>query len=612
MDTVDRRLADAQRWVLAATTLLSALAIWRPLPDPFMLPKLTVIVLGVVVLLGVAAVRALRAAQVTVPVGLTLWTAGAFAAALVLATLTAANVALAFVGNHSRYGGLLSYASYLVVFLVAARLFATSSTRPVVLSLLGAMAGVATYGVLQIAGLDPYEWVAARDRTIFSTMGNTNFAGAYVALVLPVAAAVVLLPGWSRGGRIAAAVIALGSAAYMLATAASQAVLAAVAGLLVVGIAWMLAARHSTARSKAHPRPRWQRWVAGAGVLVVLVLGGLLGSRVAADAADSFVERLQFWQAAVSIAVDHPIVGTGLDSFRDQFPRYRPAAHAVERDYQITDSAHNAVLGMLSNGGVLLALTYLALVGYTGWALLRGLRTVAGERVLPLAAFGGMWLAYQVQSLVSVDVPPLAFLHFLSAGMIVALATTPTTRSWALPLPRARHDRFLPRTGATGRPVAAALLAVVLLLGVSAAWAGMRPLRADLAAAGSRGLQEGRGLPGLDRAVMLAPWEAEYRLLQAQSRLDAGDRQGAYEAAAAAAELRRGSSKLAVGNVDLALRLEDDAAARRWMELALERDPNNPVVLERGAKFFRDVGDLARAEDLERHLDELRTRYGGE
>lgn len=611
-DVMDSKLEAAQRFTVAAVVVLSVLALWRPLPDPFILPKLTAIVLGGVVLLAFAAVRAVRRAQVSVPTGPAAWIAAAFAVALVIATLTADNIVLAAVGNHSRYGGLLSYATYLVFFLVALRLFAApTSSRPVVLALLAAMTGVTAYGLLQIAGLDPFVWVTSRDEVIFSTLGNTNFAGAYIALVLPVAAAVLLLSGWSRNRRLLVAAVAVPSVAYMLATAASQAVLAAAAGLLVVAVAWALARRRAAPGGSKRRPPAWVGWAAAGAAVVVLIMLGLLAMRVASDVADSYAERLQFWQAALAIAADHPVVGTGLDSFRDYFPRYRPEAHAVLRDYQITDSTHNAFLGMLSNGGLLLGLTYLAFVGWTGWTLLRGLRTAAPDRMLVLGAFGGIWAGYQVQSLVSVDVPPLAFLHFLSAGVIIATAAALPVRSWSLPLPQARPAKLLARPGAERRPLAVAGLTAVLLVGLVAAWTATRPLRADLAAAGGRGEAPPRALAAADRAVRLAPWEAEYRIMKAQAHLAAGDDQGAYDAAAAAAELRSGSSKLAIGNLDLAVQTGDQAGASRWVERALERDPHNPLVLERAATYFQSQGDSARAAQLATRAEQLRSRYGG-
>jgi putative inorganic carbon (HCO3(-)) transporter len=610
-DSLDVRLAAAQRGIVTGVVLLAGLAIWKPLPDPFMLPKVTAVVLGAVALLGLAGVRALRAGRVTLPAGPALWISSGFVVALVLATVTADNVLLALVGNHRRYGGLMSYLSYVVIFLVTVRLFATSSARPVVRALLAALAGVTAYGLLQLAGLDPVTWVTRRgDRTIFSTLGNTNFAGAYVALLLPVAATVALLSSWSRNARLTTGAGALVAAAYMLATAASQAVLASFAGLLVVGVAWALSARRR-AGGGARPRPQWARPAAAAVAVVAVLAVGLLGLRVADDVADSYAERLQFWQAALTIAADQPLVGTGLDSFRDHFPQQRPAEHAVERGYQITDSTHNAVLGMLSNGGLLLALTYLAFVGYTGWTLLRGLRSVPAERLVPLAAFGGLWVAYQVQSMVSVDVPPLAFLHFLSAGLIVATVAPARTLSWRLPVAAARPSEAVPRPGERGRALTLVALVAVALLTLTALWGGLRPLRADLAASGARGVSAKQGVQAVERAVALAPWEAEYRILKAQAYGKIGNERETYRAASEAAELRRGSSKLAIGNADLAQKAGRPQEASAWVELALERDPHNPVLLEKAAEFYRDEGDAQRAAELERRAQDLRSRYGG-
>jgi O-antigen ligase len=115
---------------------------------------------------------------------------------------------------------------------------------------------------------------------------------------------------------------------------------------------------------------------------------------------------------------DRPLFGFGLASFEGWFYAYRPVAVAVADGFRrSTDAPHSVPLEMLASGGLLLGLAYLALVGVTGWALIRGLRHRAGvERVL-LAGLGGAWLAYQVQSLVSIDVPPIAVLHYALAGV---------------------------------------------------------------------------------------------------------------------------------------------------------------------------------------------------
>ncbi len=605
VDALDVRLAAAQRFVLGATVVLAGVAIWRPLPDPFMLPKLTAVVLGAVALLTLAGIRAVRAARVTIPVGAPVWIALALLATLILATVTADNVVLAFVGQHSRYAGLLSYLAYLAIFAVALRLYLADSARGLMRALLAAMAVVCAYGLLQVAGLDPYSWRAIRDEPVFSTLGNTNFAAAYVAILAPVAAAVVLFRGWGRGWRIAAGILLALGVGYIVATKATQGPLAAAAGLGVVGAAWLLSRRSVTSAKGPATFPRWLLIGGPVAAFVVVVL---LGARLAPDVVNSLGERRQFWQAALGIFADHPVVGTGLDSFRDYFTQYRPAAHAVERGFQATDSTHNLPLGMLSNGGIGLAAAYLAFVGYVGWVLVKGLLTVGRDRVMPLAAFGGMWAAYQVQSLVSLDVPALTVLHFLSAALVLALAAPPAVVGWKLPTAAAARGRLLP--GGQGRRLAAAVVAGVLVLGLSATWLGSRPLRADLAAGEGRGLENGEGLPAFDKAVALAPWEAEYRLFQAQSRLDAGQRDGAFQAAITAAELRRGSSKLALGNADIAQRRGEEATVAFWVDQALRRDPNNPLMLDQAAEFVREAGDADRADRLVARAEQLRSRFG--
>ncbi len=106
VDALDLQLAAVQRGTLAVVVVLAAVAFWRPMPDPFMLPKITAILIGSVVLLAIAAARAVRLGRVTLPWGPPVWLALALGAALVLATVTSDNVLLSLVGQQRRYSGL--------------------------------------------------------------------------------------------------------------------------------------------------------------------------------------------------------------------------------------------------------------------------------------------------------------------------------------------------------------------------------------------------------------------------------------------------------------------------------------------------------------------------
>jgi O-antigen ligase len=608
VDALDVRLAAAQRFVLGATVVLAGVAIWRPMPDPFMLPKITAILLGSVVLLTIAAARAVRLGRVALPWGAPVWLALALAAGLVLATVTSDNVLLSLVGQHRRYSGLASYLSYLVVFLVAVRLYAGREPRGLMKAVLLSLGVVSVYGLLQVAGLDPYTWASKGLPQRFSTMGNINFAAGYTAMAVPVAAAVALLPGWSQGWRLTGGALLLAGIAYIALNGSSQGPVAAAAGLGLVAAAWLLS------RTQGRPAPPTGRrrivWAA-CGVLALAAVAAVV-VRFGPAALDGFSERQYFWRAALGIFADNPVLGTGMESFRDNFTRYRAPEHAVFKGFDGADSPHDLPLSMLVSGGLPLMLLYLAFVGYVGWVLVRGLLVAPPGRLVGLAAFGGMWLAYQVQSLVSVDVPGVTFLHFLSAALILAAARPPSTVSFRLfSLAPAARGAFLPRGTKTARRAAITALAAVVLLGTASAWVVTRPMRADLAAGqGVRAADAQAKVTAFDRAVALAPWEGEYRIGQGKARLDAGQQDEAYESVLAAAELRRGSSRLALGAADFARRAGDAPTASFWVEQALERDPSNPLLLEEVAALVAADGDTARAERLRQQAEGLRTDHG--
>lgn len=575
-----------------------------------MLPKLTVIALGAVALVSLAALRAVRAGTAQVPAGTSGWVVTAFAAALVLATLSADNVSLALFGQHGRYAGLLSYLAYLSLFLVVTRLYAGAvQLRGLLLALMLSLALVSAYGLLQAAGLDPYTWSSGGLDQTFSTMGNINFAAGYIASTVPVAAAVVVLSGWSSGRRGVALAILLASLGYLMLTKSAQGPVAAAAGLSVVGVAWLLG-RHRVTAPKTTMAPA-SRLLVPVSVAAAVVLLGLTAARLMPTLLDGLAERRYFWGAALAIFADHPFLGTGLDSFRDYFTQYRAPEHGVAIGFDGADSVHNLPLGMLAAGGLPLALTYMAFVGYTGWALADGLRSAKADGRLPLAAFGGMWVAFQVQSLVSLDVPPLTFLHFLSAAIVLGSTGRMSWRAVTLPVPAAARGALVPRGRGRARRISAVALAVVAVLGVTASWWASRPMRAELAAsAGLRTTDPTQRVDRLDQAVRLAPWEAEYRIMQGQARLETGQAEAAYESVMAVAGLRRGSSRLALGAADFARRAGDDAKADAWITEALRRDPSNPFLLEEVAALARGRGDQQRADDLVQRAQSLRSEHG--
>lgn len=112
--------------------------------------------------------------------------------------------------------------------------------------------------------------------------------------------------------------------------------------------------------------------------------------------------RLYYWRAAIRMLLDHPILGVGLDGYRDNYRIYRDQT-AIERfgPTQIADSSHNLFLDLFAVGGFPLGLIFLFLSILPVFLVLQKV-VRAGQRdsigILLLA----MWSAYQLQSLSSV------------------------------------------------------------------------------------------------------------------------------------------------------------------------------------------------------------------
>lgn len=106
-----------------------------------------------------------------------------------------------------------------------------------------------------------------------------------------------------------------------------------------------------------------------------LILGGndsfLRGIGVSAPGNDLTTGRLHFWPIAISIFLEHPIIGAGFDAFGVAFTR-----HDTWNGLLRVEQAHNDYLQMLADGGIS---AFVCVIGFIVLLFRRGLGTVAGS-----------------------------------------------------------------------------------------------------------------------------------------------------------------------------------------------------------------------------------------
>ena len=250
---------------------------------------------------------------------------------------------------------------------------------------------------------------------ILGLFGNPNFIGAFLGMFMTGATAFAFSSHFSWKYRIA--FIMLGAVAlYEIKNShAVQGLVVTGAGLAMIGFYLV--------------RAKTKGWVLTGGYLVGIAVVGafaLAGALQKGPLASIIYKtsvslRGQYWAAGVRMGTDHPLTGVGMDSYGDWYRRTRSeyAATVLPGPKVITNAAHNVVIDIFAYGGFPLLLSYLAILAIGIWAILRVTfrqRSYDGTFV----ALATTWLAYQLQSIISINQVGLAIWGWVLVGALVA------------------------------------------------------------------------------------------------------------------------------------------------------------------------------------------------
>ena len=391
-------------------TLLRVLVVGVPLfflpvtNDPFAVPKLGLLLAGVSLVGGlriaeVAQGRRVNHYAMAVPV---LATVGPLFVAWVFGPYRTWSLW----GEYGRFLGLIPYLLLAVLGFLVADAFG-GRLRDLGRSLLWAGAVAGGYAILQHFGIDVFDWATVRT----STIGNSNFTGGFLAIVLPVGLALTYAEEQDRPLMAALSALVLGG---LLLTFSQGAWAAAGAGsVLVVG-------------SISKPRFRMAPIATAALValmmlaLVVRVAQSMLQEQV--DSASTTQLRGLWWETALQMAADAPILGHGPNAYAVEAPQYRSADEASVMGFDTSNDPHSVPLTFLTSAGAPGLLGFLILLGWAAWRW-RAISD-AGHVDLLLVGFAGGVAAYFVQSIVAVDEITVRFGLWVCLGALGAIVVT--------------------------------------------------------------------------------------------------------------------------------------------------------------------------------------------
>ena len=277
---------------------------------------------------------------------------------------------------------------------------AAADKRHVYGLLLAAVIGSAYVSQTGIVEYLPFFLTHQTSHRVFST-STPDFLAGYLVLLLPVTLALLLrvpslrslTPLVRRAGVLILGIVLVFQLVTLLTTGSRFALVSLLAGLLLFGTSLAFALRSGLVLS------RTSRVLLGA-MLVGIVLVGAIFARPVIDRLhnvndNSAAFRKWTWEGSVKMAAANPVLGTGIGTWPDLYPRYALTG--------FTRLAHNSYLQIADECGVPALLALLTTLGLLGVSLRRGVLNTENDSRLLLCGLTGALAAGVVQNLIDSD-----------------------------------------------------------------------------------------------------------------------------------------------------------------------------------------------------------------
>jgi O-antigen ligase len=314
-------------------------------------------------------------------------------------------------GDSGRNTGLITYFAFVVLMFASA--VAANANALKWFQIIGFIVGGASlvYGLIQAAGLDPIEWVNPYS-PVFGFLGNPNFQSSLLGILGAMAFAQLIAKESSAGLRVFI-IGYLGLTGFVILKTDSQ------QGFLVllIGIAVILGIFVRSRFIKLLSIAYWCLLAVG---FIAVLVGTLNKGPLASILYKSSVTyRGDYWRAGWNMTLDHPIFGVGMDNYGDWYRRSRTIEATLRRGPDtVSNAAHNVYLDISSYGGFPLLIAYLAITALVAISAVKVLRRSSGFNTPFAGVFGG-WVAFQAQSIISINQIGLAIWGWVLSGLII-------------------------------------------------------------------------------------------------------------------------------------------------------------------------------------------------
>jgi len=393
-------------WCLALVTILITPFFSY---DPFNIPKFAaIVVFALIALILMIFNRKILFSNLHIPIlsctsFFLIW-------ALLSSIFSSANITEIFYGVTGRQTGFITYASFIVVFILAIIVSSDLVAERVlrILVICGALSFI--YGVIQFYNFDFFDWINPYSPVI-GFFGNPNFQSSFLGI--GVVGAFSLIKFKNRLISILHILLMCALIYGINLTQSRQGYLVALSGI-AISIFFKL---QFFLKNKF--------WLASYSVLILITALSVILDMLQKSPWKPFIYkesvtyRGDFWRSGWQMTLDNPVFGVGLDGFRDNYRVYKDLAAALRPiPDAVVDSAHNVFLDISSGGGLPLLIAYLGIIFYTLLSTVRIFRRLKTQKLILVGIFS-CWVAFTSQSLISMNNIAVAIWGWTFSGLLI-------------------------------------------------------------------------------------------------------------------------------------------------------------------------------------------------
>lgn len=313
-------------------------------------------------------------------------------------------------GRTGRALGFITFISLILIMLTVSLYGAIEKSNTINNGILIACALSSIYSILQFFGYDIFNWVTLTNG-IIGTLGNPNFQSSLVAMALMPALTVTI-------GNKTKPILTLLILSLLLYTLylceSTQGYVASLAsiGIFISIYLWF--------KNK-------QIFFIFNTIFIMISVVAIFGMLNQGPLKSylykvSVQSRGEMWRTSFSAIKDNPWFGVGLDSFGDYSLFYRDLK-TVNGVNEFTDNAHNFFLQFAVTGGLLLALSYICIIGLSFYSFFSVLKRMSNFNPKFIALFSA-WFSFQLQSFISPANISMLVWNFVLSGFLVGVSSS--------------------------------------------------------------------------------------------------------------------------------------------------------------------------------------------